>query len=100
MHIHCKHCDWEQTAFWTKDYNPIKYLQEWEKILLTKDVNKDFTDDKSFNEENGRIPVKEQIARLCEEAASEIRGIHFKTLEDFEKSNKTCPDCYELLSMN
>lgn len=34
-YAHCHNCGWEQDDFWSKDYNPLKSLLDWEGMLQT-----------------------------------------------------------------
>jgi len=89
--VHCHECEWSQDDFWHDGYNPVRFLLNWEKELLGENLDKSFTDDAGFIEENGNISLREVIARECENAAAKIRGMHFLKQPDMREVN--CPKC-------
>lgn len=87
MFLHCHDCGWEQDDYWSKDYNPLKSLRDWEHDLL------DFSClDAPWLGEPGAPPsTREAIAQACERAARNIRGMVFLRPEDAKE--KCCPRC-------
>ena len=90
-YLHCHECGWSQDDFWTKTYNPLRYLQEWEKDLLSNKLDEQFTDDAEFLRENGNITLREVIARECEKAAENIRNMKF--MKEPDLGTARCPNC-------
>jgi len=87
MFLFCRNCGWEQDDYWSKDYNPLKSLRDWEHVLL------DFAklDIVEVESHKGKISWREVIAQACENAAEEIRGMKFMRHEDVRGA--CCPRC-------
>ena len=96
-YLHCHNCDWQQDDFWDKNYNPIRFLLNWEKDLLNDLSNLDssFTTDIQFIKDNGNITRRELIARELESHARTIRKMKFRTYEEYQRLNpdRICPNC-------
>jgi len=92
--LHCYACGWSQDDFWDTSYNPIKNLQRHETELLDfARLDQPFTDDAGFIREHGNLTLREVIAQNLEEAATQIRGMEFLTLE--QAKDMICPLCGE-----
>jgi hypothetical protein len=98
-YVHCHNCDWGQDDFWSSDYNPVRFLLNWEEDLLGERLDEPFTDDAGFIKEHGNLSVREVIARECEKAAASIRNMHFLSEEDWQTNNK-CPKCGQALDID
>jgi hypothetical protein len=97
--VHCHVCEWSQDDFWSKDYNPVRFLLNWEKDLLGEKLDQPFTDDAGFIEENGNLTLREVIARECEQAAEKIRSMNFMSEDEWHANNK-CPNCGSRLDVD
>jgi len=92
--LHCHNCGWEQDDFWSDSYNPFRCTLTWENDLLTDNWEEDFSSDPEFVTEHGRISKKELYARECERAAKKIRGMKWRTEEEYRASeSQACPQC-------
>ena len=96
--LHCHSCDWSQDDFYSIDrYNPAKHLLWWNEQLCGEkqdEIDKQFTEDAQFLQDNGPITTREVIARLYEKFARRIREMAWITYEQWEKEpNKVCPKC-------
>jgi len=94
-YLHCHNCDFSQDDFWSKSYNPIRYLLQWEDYLLGDRLDEQFTDDALFLKERGPLTTREVVAQLLEKTAQTIRGMDYRTLEEFNAKNpeRLCPVC-------
>jgi len=90
MFVHCVDCDWEQDDFWSKDYNPLKSLLDWEENLL--DFEK--LDEPSGITDNAGRPLgtwRELIAGELMLAAQNVLGQTFLTPGVAREAR--CPMC-------
>lgn len=90
-------CGWGQDDFYNESYNPDDYLLSVNCYLFgnKKDqIDKQYTDDYDFVQENGPITTREVIARKFERYANRIRQAKWLNREDFKNDpNPTCPKC-------
>jgi hypothetical protein len=98
-YVHCHTCEWSQDDFWSKDYNPVRFLLNWEDDLLSERLDQPFTDDAGFIKENGNLTLREVIARECEQAAEKIRSMNFLSEDEWHANNK-CPKCGAALDID
>lgn len=99
-YLHCHTCYWSQDDFWSKNYNPITWIEtNYTKELLEGDLDKLITLDR-YNEKSGSyhetLTNREFIARLLESHAKTIRKMKYRTLGEFKADdNPECPGCGE-----
>ena len=101
--LHCHSCDFSQDDFWTETYNPITFLEKnFTKELLEADLDEEMKIDKYFLQEAGYDPEKkitrrELLAHELERHAETIRGMKYRTNEEFKEKNPNwiCPECGE-----
>ena len=85
-YLHCHNCDWSQDDFWSKDYNPIRFMLNWEEQLLdSKKIKEKFPNDEKT--------YQEIIAEQTERAARRIRNMHYMSIEEYRNSDRKCPKC-------
>jgi Zn finger protein HypA/HybF involved in hydrogenase expression len=85
-YLHCHHCHWQQDDFWHEGYNPLRILiEEWEKDLLEKWLDDTFRD----------TTYREAIIDACKITISKLRGMKYKTEEEYREWNPKglCPEC-------
>ncbi len=96
-YLHCHNCHWQQDDFWDEKYNPIRFLLNWEELLLgDKDkLDGSFTNDAQFIRDHGVISSRELIARELEKHGRTIRNMKYRTNDEFKRLNpeKICPNC-------
>ena len=99
-YLHCHKCHWSQDDFYGEEYNPARYLMDWNEILFGNKRNKldeIFTDDAEFVRENGLITTREVLAQEYEKFAKRIREMKWITYEDFKHDESEgiaiCPKC-------
>ena|SRR5579885_407912 len=91
-YLHCHKCDWQQDDYWSKSYNPLRFLLNWEDELLSDDLNALMP----YGEgEQEPIPLREVIAREVERAATKIRNMQYRTMMERQAADWTCPNCHE-----
>jgi len=90
MYCHCYKCGWAQDDFWDKDYNPIRWLLQYEDRIFSSKSLKENSEIRQ-NLAPMFITYKEFIAKSCEEAAKKIREQIFITPAD--AIGKVCPKC-------
>jgi hypothetical protein len=95
--VHCHQCHWSQDDFWSEHYNPINYLQNFEKDLLTKDIDAvciHAADTEScYGQKEGDVSYREMIARSLERAARHIRKMAWRNMEEYKAGGRRCPKC-------
>ena len=108
--VHCHNCDWEQDDFWYKSKDTkfgylsisIGGMKELVELLeaAIDDPSKHMIDnyDSNFFKErfgtNHEVDVREFVARMLENRANRIRGMHWMTEQDYRNDpNKRCPKC-------
>ena len=91
-YLHCHKCGWSQDDFWDENYNPIRFLLNWENELLNEKFYQDFP-----NEER---TYQEIIAQELERHANTIRNMKWRTHEEFKRDYDIgiarCPSCGSL----
>lgn len=95
-YLHCHNCNFSQDDYWSEGgYNPITYLQSWEKSLFSDKIDEPFTNDYQFIQENGNITLREEIARVLENLAKTIRKMEYRTRDELKLKNPelVCPNC-------
>jgi hypothetical protein len=97
-YLHCHNCDWSQDDFWCESYNPLRYLVEaWEKTLLNKDLEQQFTNDAGFIERHGDLSYRDFLIMECGRAARKIGEMVWRTQEEFiatgSFAGNACPNC-------
>lgn len=89
-YLHCHSCGWSQDDFWTKGYNPLRFMFEtWEEILLEKFNEKFPTEDDRY------MTYGEIIAQEMENTAKKIKNMKWHTFEEWKKVqySAVCPIC-------
>ncbi len=99
-YLHCHSCDFSQDDFWHKGYNPIESIQDWEDLLFSDKFNKDYGMDRNWKQEIGygadqEVTGQELLAYEFEKTAKIIRGMKYRTMEEFKEKNPEgiCPKC-------
>jgi hypothetical protein len=96
-YLHCHNCGWSQDDFWTKSYNAIRFLLNWEEELLNDKFFQKFPGDSQWKKEKGDITYQEAIAQELEKHARTIRHMKWRTREEFDKDRHieiaACPNC-------
>ena len=103
MFVYCNKCNWYQDDFYDDSYNPPQYLKDWNKYLFGESkhqLDKPFTEDYQFIQENGNITTREVLAGEYEKFANNIRNMKWITYEEYDKSDKKCPRCNSILSID
>ena len=99
--LYCNSCGWMQDNFWTKSYNPIRHLIDWEDSLFKENIDNLFSDCSEFIIEKEKISLREVLARELENSAENIRNMIWRTEKEYKNSNqKTCPVCDSELSVD
>ena len=92
-YLHCHKCGWSQDDFWTKGYNPIRFLLNWEEELLNEKFNEQFPGEKDTR----GLTYQDVIAKELERHANTIRKMKWRTQDEFFKDHKAgiakCPMC-------
>ena len=87
MYIHCHACGWEQDDFWSKSYNPIQFLQSYERDLL------------DFSRLDQVIPAQDhepettnrkRVLKALRRAIHKVEEMHFLLPP---KGSAACPRC-------
>ena len=93
MYLHCHKCGWSQDDYWTKSYNPIRFLLNWEEELLNEKFNQLFPGEKDTK----GMTYREVIALELEKHAKIIRNMkwvtHEEFLNDYHTGKAKCPKC-------
>ena len=99
VYIYCKKCNWSQDDFWSKNYNPLKSLLDWEEALFSEKMDTQFSTHSEFVARRGILTVREVIAKECEKVSKVILKMKYRTKEEYERLNpeKKCPYCQEPL---
>jgi hypothetical protein len=97
-YLHCHACGWSQDDFWSKGYNPITSVKDYEQYLF---LNPNTTGmDNWWLKENGypetnEIKGTELVAHELERAARRVRNMVYRTEQEFREKNpeRNCPKC-------
>jgi hypothetical protein len=88
-YVHCHNCDFSQDDYWCESYNPIRWLLNWEKDLLSQKL------DEVPDWSEGNKPWRELLALELERKAESIRTMIYRTHEEYRERNpkQICPKC-------
>ncbi len=88
MFIYCQSCDWEQDDYWSKTYNPLRSLLDWENVLLTRELDKPF-------HEGMEDTVRQVLCHELKRAITRIENMQYRTPEEKRTKNPEdiCPSC-------
>ena len=91
MYIYCRSCKWEQDDYWSKSYNPLRSLLDWEDALLNQDLDAPCPG----GLDNGTHTWRDVIITEIEHRATRVRNMQYRTPEEkrIKNPDDICPSC-------
>ena len=87
-YIYCGNCGWGQDDYWSKSYNPIKFLQNYEDEVLQPDLDALVPWDKNTT-------YRQVVIAALESAITKVKKMVYTTREQerIQNPQHLCPAC-------
>lgn len=102
-YAHCHNCDWGQDDFWDENYNPVRFLLQFEDELLNDDLEKEVVsaaDREEIDGVNAPMTRRELIAEEIWSAAEKVMNMQYRTDDEFQAAGRICPQCGDKLDVD
>lgn len=89
-YLHCHNCGWQQDDYWSKGYNPIRFLQNFEEDILQPDIDAVVHWDKTNS-----TTYRQVVLAALEKATEKVKNMVYATREQYRAKNvkRLCPVC-------